>query len=553
MNCRSNAEKKQPAQAGRRTWPRNHLAALLSLAVVTAASCMMPAEARAAIQVQSATWGQNATPVWWPNGCTSGEVVPDGNVTQFAASACDGQLTCTFNVQTQIDLDGDGTYGEFPEDDPAYGCAKTFVLDYTCPPDGTVKNITTTGLTVTLECPASESGIVIDDFDSGSVALEACGNDVYNVHADAGIIGGKREIQLRDGHSCVLGGRSRVRIDATAGVAEWYGRTACEQSFSYGTAIGTIGHSWSPNPNGGQGVPLDLSLTPDSEILVDMVQVQNGFLGIRLFTGAGVFVQTFTKTAGLNSIPLSSFPGMTPAAAAAVDGISFLGGTCPSNTPGTGDIFALLAVAGGGSSDGDGDGIADEDDNCPDEANPDQTDADGDGLGDACDPCTATAPDDMSCDGVDDDCDGSVDEDYYSIGTSCGVGECAAAGQLVCQEGSETDTCQPGAPEPEVCDGLDNDCNGVSDDLDADGDGVNDCADDGCLGTSAGAVVDTTGCSIAQLCPCDNGWRNHGGYVSCTSHAAEEFLEAGLLTEEEKDATVSAAAKSSCGKKKGKK
>jgi hypothetical protein len=33
------------------------------------------------------------------------------------------------------------------------------------------------------------------------------------------------------------------------------------------------------------------------------------------------------------------------------------------------------------------------------------------------------------------------------------------------------------------------------------------------------------------------------------AHAAEDFLAAGLITEEEKDAIVSAAAKSDCGKK----
>jgi Tol biopolymer transport system component len=43
--------------------------------------------------------------------------------------------------------------------------------------------------------------------------------------------------------------------------------------------------------------------------------------------------------------------------------------------------------------DGDGDGVPDLQDNCPDEANPDQADGDGDGVGDACDVSTlACAP-----------------------------------------------------------------------------------------------------------------------------------------------------------------
>ncbi len=66
--------------------------------------------------------------------------------------------------------------------------------------------------------------------------------------------------------------------------------------------------------------------------------------------------------------------------------------------------------------------------------------------------------------------------------------------------------------------------------------------------------MDTTGCSIADLCPCahPNGgdkWKNHGGYVSCVARASEDFLDAGLISEVEKDATVSAAGGSSCGYK----
>ncbi|MBC8183291.1 thrombospondin type 3 repeat-containing protein, partial [candidate division KSB1 bacterium] len=49
----------------------------------------------------------------------------------------------------------------------------------------------------------------------------------------------------------------------------------------------------------------------------------------------------------------------------------------------------------GGIVDSDGDGVADEDDNCPETANPDQANFDDDDMGDACD-----ADDDN--DGVDD-------------------------------------------------------------------------------------------------------------------------------------------------------
>ena len=84
-------------------------------------------------------------------------------------------------------------------------------------------------------------------------------------------------------------------------------------------------------------------------------------------------------------------------------------------------------------------------------------------------------------------------------------------------------------------------------DPDDDNDGVLD-EDDSCSGTATGEYVNSNGCSIGQQCSVDVDWRNHGQYVSCVSHAAEELLAEGVITEEEKDAIVSAAAGSSVGK-----
>lgn len=83
---------------------------------------------------------------------------------------------------------------------------------------------------------------------------------------------------------------------------------------------------------------------------------------------------------------------------------------------------------------------------------------------------------------------------------------------------------------------------------DEDGDGVID-EEDACPGTAPGAVVDAAGCSIDQLCVCEADWKNDGQYVSCVAHASEDFLEQGLITEDEKDAIVSAAGQSDCGDK----
>jgi len=83
---------------------------------------------------------------------------------------------------------------------------------------------------------------------------------------------------------------------------------------------------------------------------------------------------------------------------------------------------------------------------------------------------------------------------------------------------------------------------------DSDGDGVADDQDQ-CQNTPSGSILDSRDCSIAQLVTCDGQWKNHGQYVSAVAKACEQFLSAGLITEEQKDAIVEAAAASNCGKK----
>ncbi len=75
------------------------------------------------------------------------------------------------------------------------------------------------------------------------------------------------------------------------------------------------------------------------------------------------------------------------------------------------------------------------------------------------------AQDDASCDGVDDDCSGQADEDYTASATTCGLGACAAVGSSSCVTGQEKDSCVPGTPAPDdaSCNGIDDDCNGTND------------------------------------------------------------------------------------------
>jgi hypothetical protein len=71
-----------------------------------------------------------------------------------------------------------------------------------------------------------------------------------------------------------------------------------------------------------------------------------------------------------------------------------------------------------------------------------------------------------ACNGIDDDCDGLIDEDYVSD-TSCFLGGGCASGNVgsTCTNGVET-ACKPGAPtgvSEALCNGIDDDCDGLVD------------------------------------------------------------------------------------------
>ena len=71
------------------------------------------------------------------------------------------------------------------------------------------------------------------------------------------------------------------------------------------------------------------------------------------------------------------------------------------------------------------------------------------------------------CNNHDDDCDNQADEDF-SVGVLCSAAQangCTAEGQLVCSANGVSVDCQAPSvtPVPETCDGFDNDCDGSPD------------------------------------------------------------------------------------------
>jgi len=111
--------------------------------------------------------------------------------------------------------------------------------------------------------------------------------------------------------------------------------------------------------------------------------------------------------------------------------------------------------------------------------------------------------DDANCNGIDEDCSGAVDEDYFPASTSCGLGVCAATGMKSCVVGVETDSCTPGTPT-----GLDDNCNGI---------------DENCDGTPDNAYISTS-------TSCGTGVCARTGSTSCLSGVESDSCTAGTAT-----------------------
>ncbi len=70
-----------------------------------------------------------------------------------------------------------------------------------------------------------------------------------------------------------------------------------------------------------------------------------------------------------------------------------------------------------------------------------------------------------SCNGLDDNCDGTVDENNPGGGAACGTGQlgACAAGTMQCQAGGNLMCVRNTGPTTELCNGIDDDCDGQTD------------------------------------------------------------------------------------------
>jgi hypothetical protein len=134
-------------------------------------------------------------------------------------------------------------------------------------------------------------------------------------------------------------------------------------------------------------------------------------------------------------------------------------------------------------SDVDGDGTPNAVDNCPNASNPGQADCDEDGFGNACDldddgdgalddvdcaPCDPAIHPGVTelCNGTDDDCDGATDETWPTLGLPCDGPDTdlCEGGTMVCSGDGTVALCNDVLVDsPEICNLVDDDCDGETD------------------------------------------------------------------------------------------
>ena len=99
-------------------------------------------------------------------------------------------------------------------------------------------------------------------------------------------------------------------------------------------------------------------------------------------------------------------------------------------------------------------------------------------------PCVPTNNAVEICDGLDNDCNTFIDDNLTLQATTCGLGACFSTGFEVCVNGTLSDNCTMGASSTEICDNIDNDCNGVVDNIE----NATFCGEGQCMNNTGGTT-----------------------------------------------------------------